>query len=171
MPADHPEPSFRPLALLAAAVFPGLGHFITGQRARGACIAAGILGLFVSGLLVGGIDTIDSKEDRVWFYGQALVGPLAFGVDYVHQNHLKVKQGGVWRSANPTEGRGPDGSVVAGGTPPASKSVGKMNEIGTLSTIAGMLNLIVILDAAFPGRRQPHPAQAGAGVGAKGVGA
>jgi hypothetical protein len=31
--------------------------------------------------------------------------------------------------------------------------VGKVNELGTLfSTIAGMLNLIAIIDAGFPGR-------------------
>jgi hypothetical protein len=32
-----------------------------------------------------------------------------------------------------------------------------MNEIGTLySTIAGMLNLIAIIDAGFPSRRAEH---------------
>jgi hypothetical protein len=41
-----------------------------------------------------------------------------------------------------------------GGEPPARKSVAKMNEIGTLfSTIAGMVNLIVVIDAGWPGRR------------------
>lgn len=149
-------PAFRPLALLAAVAIPGLGHFVAGERARGGWIALGVLGLFFGGILLGGIDTVDSKEDRAWFYGQAVVGPIAFGVDYVHQNHFKVKdaRSGRMRTAYPDEGRGGDGRPVAGGRPPNSKSIGKMNEIGTLySTIAGMLNLIAILDAGFPGRR------------------
>lgn len=159
MTSPHEPTSFRPLALLAAVAFPGLGHFLSGERPRALCIAAGILGLFFSGLLVGGIDSIDSREDRIWFFGQALVGPLAFGVDYAHQNHFKVLDGKTLRSANPDEGRAPDGRPIPGGTPPNRKSVGKMNEIGTLfSTIAGMLNLIVILDAGFPSRRHaPTP--------------
>lgn len=167
MPDSSDSTPFRPASLLAACVFPGLGHFIAGERTRALAIAAGILGLFFSGLLVGGIDSIDSREDRVWFYGQALVGPLAFGVDYVHQHHFKVidPMTRQVRSANPDEGRAPDGSPVPGGTPPNRKSIGKMNEIGTLfSTVAGMLNLIVILDAGFPGRRKPkdEPAAGGA---------
>ncbi|MFZ2874356.1 MAG: DUF6677 family protein [Phycisphaerales bacterium] len=148
-------PSFRPLAMLAGMAIPGLGQFVAGERSRGVCVFAGVMGLFITGLLVGGVDTIDSKEDRVWFYGQALVGPATFGVDWYHQNRLKVIDArGMLRTANPGEGRGPDGKVLAGGTPPNSKSVAKMNEIGTLySTVAGMLNVIVVLDAGFPGRR------------------
>jgi len=147
--------AFRPLGLLAAVILPGLGHAVNGERARGGWIALGVLGMFFGGILIGGIDTIDSREDRAWFYGQAVVGPVAFGIDYVHQHHFKVTDRGTkrLRSAYPKEARGDDGYPVPG-TPPNNKSIGKMNEIGTLfSTIAGMLNLIAILDAGFPSRR------------------
>jgi len=116
-----------------------------------------VLGLFFGGMFIGGVDVIDRKEDSVWFYGQAMVGPIAFGVDWIHQNKFKVidpttKQR---RSANPDEGRGEDGIAVKGGKPPNEKSLGKVNELGTLfATIAGMLNFIVILDAGFPSRRR-----------------
>lgn len=150
-------PTFSPLGLLGACLLPGLGHALTGERSRGLCIGAGVLGLFFTGLLVGGIDTIDSKEDRIWFIGQALVGPLPFGIDHIHQTQFKVidptsKQ---LRSAYPNEGRDPVTHLaVAGGTPPNTKSISKMNELGTLfSTVAGMINFIVILDAGFPSRR------------------
>jgi hypothetical protein len=174
------EPRF--LALLAAALFPGLGHFISGERARGGLVALGVLGLFFGGMFVGGIDVIDSKENRVWFIGQALVGPLAFGVDWVHQEHFKGYDPSVRgivnaadlarmsrRSAYPDEKRVieeistnqgkfrvPVFVKAEPGSAPNRSSVGKVNELGTLfATLAGMLNLIAVIDAGFPGRPRP----------------
>jgi len=157
--ADTPQ-RFDPLAAILALAFPGAGHWFLGERKRAVLIAAGVLGLFFSGLLVGGIDVVDSKEDRWWFVGQALVGPVAFATDYVHQNRIKGidPRTGVLRSANPDETRDGSGRLapaLGGQRPPATKSLGKMNELGTLfACIAGMMNLIVALDAAFPGRRE-----------------
>ncbi len=154
----HDTPTFRPLALLAATVLPGLGHVVSGEARRGILAGAGVLGLFFGGILIGGVDVIDAREDTAWFAGQALVGPLAFGVNHLHQTRLKVLDPKTrqLRSANPTEGRDPrTAAPIEGGTPPNRRSVGKMNEVGTLyATIAGMLNLIVILDAALPSRRR-----------------
>jgi hypothetical protein len=155
------SPLFRPASLVAAIVLPGLGHFIGGERLRGILIAVGVLGLFFGGMLIGGIDVIDSREDRVWFFGQALVGPTAFAVDWAHQTQFKVIDPTTrqLRTAYPGEGRDPSGMAVAGGTPPNIKSINKVNDIGTLyATIAGMLNLICILDAGWPPRRRHNPA-------------
>jgi len=156
---SDPSPfGFKPLALLAGVALPGLGHAVRGEARRGVLVAAGVLGLFLGGVLIGGIDVIDSKEDRVWFFGQALVGPLAFGIDHIHQSRFKVIDPDTLRprSAYPGEGRDPvTGRAVAGGTPPNIKSVGKMNELGTLfATVAGMLNLIAVIDAGFPSNRR-----------------
>ena len=155
-----PDTGFDPAALVLAVLLPGLGHMIRHQRWRGGWICAGVLGLFFGGILIGGIDVVDSKEDRVWFLGQALVGPVAFGVDFVHQRHMKVMdpEQGVLRSAFPTEGRDPKTRLpIPGGTPPNTKSIGRVNELGTLfATIAGMVNLIAIVDAGFPTRRRTH---------------
>ncbi len=72
-------------------------------------------------------------------------------MDYAHQHHFKVHDGGKLRSANPGETRDAQGNAIparTGELPPNSKSLGRMNELGTLfCTIAGMLNLIVIIDA------------------------
>jgi hypothetical protein len=159
----------------------------TGQVARGLLIAAGVLGLFFGGLFIGGIDVVDSQEDRVWFIGEALVGPLAFGVDALHQNHFKAYDPkdvmGIAnvreldrvqkRSAYPGEMRIEKTLTVqgqpvtlpiflpatAGSGPPNKKSLAKVNELGTLfATIAGMLNLIALIDAAFPSARRPSDA-------------
>ena len=168
MPETNDQ-SIQPVAAIAACIFPGLGHVVLGQTRRGILIGIGILFLFFGGIFIGGIDVIDSKEDRIWFLGQALVGPVAFGVDYVHQQHFKIREYGydsngkktivrATRSANPDEGRNADGSSKPGGTPPNSKSIGKVNELGTLfAAVAGMLNLIAIIDAAAPTRRRPGP--------------
>lgn len=155
---------FNPAAGFAAILFPGAGHLLRGEPYRAALIALGVLGLFFGGIFIGGIDVIDRREDSVWFIGQALVGPLAFGADYVHQHHFKVAAGGGFvRSANPNEGRTPEGNPEAGGKPPNIKSLSKVNELGTLfSTIAGMLNVIVILDAAFPATRRKTGREQGA---------
>ncbi len=148
---------FHPVALLAACAFPGAGHLVRGERARAGAVMAGVLGLFFGGMLVGGIDVIDSREDRPWFYAQALVGPLAFGVDYYHQHSLKVIDPTTkrLRSAYPNEGRDPKtGMAVTPGVPPKSMSIGRVNELGMLAAgLAGMLNLIVIIDAGFPSTR------------------
>ncbi len=144
---------------MLAVLLPGLGHAYLGEMRRGACVAAGVLGLFFGGMLIGGIDVVDRQEDPIWFLGEALVGPLAFGVNWVHQNQFKVVDGPVRRTAMPGEVRDPaTGAPVpapAGARPPNIKSIGRVNELGTLyCTIAGMLNLICIIDAAFrPSRR------------------
>jgi hypothetical protein len=141
--------------MILAIVLPGLGHWSLGQRRRAPLIAAGVLGLFVSGLLIGGIDCVDRRENPVWFAGQAIVGPIAWGVDWAHQNHFKVRDAAnaLPRSPRPDEVRDAQGLARPGGEgrlPPISKSLGKMNELGTLfAAVAGMLNLIVIVDAAF----------------------
>jgi hypothetical protein len=169
-PTESAGPAqFDPLSGLLAILFPGAGHWRRG--ARGVLISTGILGLFLGGLLIGGLCVVDRRDNPIWFAGQALVGPLAFGVDYYNDHSLKVidPYTGQHRTAHPerrdatgavidpAERRGPDGRPVgaAPGQPPQStQSLGRMNELGTLfCTIAGMLNLIVIIDAAFNTRR------------------
>jgi hypothetical protein len=150
---------FDPLAGLLAFAIPGLGHIYQGEIKRGLLVALGVLGLFFGGTLIGTIDVIDRTDNPIWFAGQALVGPIAFGVDYVNQHYLKVidPSTGQHRPAGPREVRDPDGRAALAplGSPAQStKSLGRMNELGTLfATIAGMLNLIAVIDAAFSGRR------------------
>ena len=190
-----PEPhGLNVPAGFCAVLFPGLGHLYRGEPKRAIFAAIGVMGMFLGGILIGGIDVIDSKEDKWWFYGQAFVGPVAFGADWYHQTQLKAHpipgvppdagaEGSFTtsdlqlltehapRSVFPGEKRvmaevevieGPGGrpamrtlavAVPAGEGegPPNRKSLAKVNEIGTLYALcAGMLNLIVILDALFP---------------------
>lgn len=132
-------------------------------------ICVGVVGLFGFGLLVGGIDVVDRREDRMWFVAQAGVGPLAFGVDHVHQSWFKGadRLSGIRRSPGPDEIIDRDGWIVedpTGRGPRSRKSVGKVNELGTLfCAVAGMMNAIAIIDASFPRRRRSAAAAVQAG--------
>ena len=130
-----------PLAALLAWVWPGLGHISLGERKRGLYIMAGVLFLYGSGILIGGIDVVDRREDRLWFYAQAMCGPIAFATDLMTQRYVKlVPQREL--SARYQQGD-PDALKTIRRT-----SLGKVNEIGTLfCALAGLMNLIVILDA------------------------
>jgi len=169
---SQPDSLDIPAALLAV-VFPGAGQMFRGKLYRGVMACLGVLGLFLGGIFIGGIDVVDSKEDRIWFFGQAIVGPVTFGVDALHQKRFKAYSPlprpdpakdlkGKLRSGYPTETRVWSDSNdrfewvedPSGKGPPNTKSISKMNELGTLyATLAGMLNFIIILDALMPGKR------------------
>ncbi len=181
---SSPTHSFQPIAGVLAFLVPGLGHWYLGETRRAVAICVGVFGLFFGGLMVGGIDAVDSGQffankarevaarftggkpervraeggDPIWFAGQMFVGPTAFVVDHIHHTSFKVLDPatGMWRSANPTEGRDlATGRPVPGQAPPSRRSIGRPNEIGTLmATIAGMMNLICIIDAVHNTRRR-----------------
>ncbi len=183
MPSVEPD-QWQPVAAILAVLVPGLGHAYLGETRRAAYIGVGVLGLFFGGLLIGGLDSVDRKEAKVWFFGQALVGPIAFGVDAIHQHWFKAYDGPITSTQDlaerPKRNPGPNEVIrveqvqistgfagmmnanvpfirpaAPGELPPITTSLGRVNELGTLySTIAGMLNLIVIIDAAYRGRRR-----------------
>lgn len=121
------ETPITPGAAILAWLLPGAGHIAHGQTKRGVVIMIGVLFLFISGLLIGGVDVVDRKEDKLWFIAQVFCGPIALGADYANQHFIK-------------------------GLPPVDRnqttSLGRVNEIGTLyCALAGLMNLVIILDA------------------------
>jgi hypothetical protein len=180
--APPPKEDLEPVAAVLAFLLPGAGHFYLGETKRGALIAIGVLGMFFGGIFIAGIDAVDRRENFVWFVGQALVGPTAFAVDWVHHTRFKVvddRYPSGKRAAAPNEIRDPrtgqpifvrdaEGNPITftdpatgqnrmstmADRPPYVQSVGRPAELGTLfSTIAGMMNLICIIDAGM--RRRP----------------
>lgn len=129
-------------------LWPGLGHFSLGYRKRAVLAMCGVLGMFITGMTVGGVDAIDSKEDGAWFIAQAGNGPLAFGVDALNQSLLKT--GRVGTLIDPPR-QSPD-------APPAPqissyKGLGAANEFGTLFiALGGLMNLVLVMDCS---RRDP----------------
>lgn len=154
---SHPDrfQTLQPVAGILACVFPGLGHWYLDSFRRGGLICLGVMGLFIGGLLIGGIDVVDRRNDKWWFVLQAGVGPTAFLVDRWHDSH-----------------RRPDAGRSAGLTPPPSgrlevtRSLGRVNEVGSLfAAMAGLLNLIAVIDAFWHADRA-GPARRRAGEGA-----
>jgi len=130
------KPQWNVHAALAAWIIPGLGHYMLGQRQRGAVIAASIGFLWLGGLLIGGIDVINHR--RMWFLGQVLLFPsLAANVyrDFV-----------LDRYAIRTE----DSNLQPHNDPPYELSFGRVEEQGILYTaLAGLLNLLAIIDVLY----------------------
>jgi hypothetical protein len=145
---------FNPMAAILAWVWPGLGHISLGQRRRGLLIMFGVLFLFVSGLLIGGLDVVDHKRDKLWFLAQSLCGPVTFVADVANQGVVKRmpdnwERNGDWKRRYLE--RDPDVLAQLKGT-----SLGRVNEIGTLYiALAGLMNLVVILDALHRAPGEP----------------
>ena len=129
---------YRPGAAVMGWLLPGLGHIVIGQQKRGVLIMCGAFLLIAFGLLIGGLDTVDMNQDRLWFMAQAGNGPIAFMLDFFNQSFLKSASAG--EQANLT-------------------SLGNLNSIGTLYiALAGLMNIVVILDAfAGPDRIDDGP--------------
>jgi hypothetical protein len=149
---DHynqpPNPPSPPIIAIAGWLVPGLGYALIGERARALIVGTTIVAIFILGLLIAGVRCIDvpgydangelrqigrnqtligsaplaAIRDKPWYIPQILAGPLTIGAS-------------VWSV-----------SASAG----AAKATGRLWDIGTLYTaVAGMLNLLVIIDAAY----------------------
>lgn len=136
------DTTFRPLGAILGWVFPGLGHIAAGNTKRGLYAMAGVLVLFIGGILVGGVDCVDRTEDRLWFVGQAGCGPIAFAADFANTAFLKSGDAAPMIKM-PTPPGAPEVAVSS------FKGLAHANEFGTLFVfLAGLLNICVLLDAA-----------------------
>jgi len=178
-PSPQREEQLQPMAGVLAFVFPGLGHAYLGQMRRGVFISIGVLGLFFGGLLVAGLSAVDSGlyfanraraisgkpphisegGDAIWFAGQMFVGPVAFGVDAIHQFGFKIREplsNGAFKFRPPLPDEARDGQTgrtagrAAGNSPSYRRAIARVAEVGTLACmLAGLLNLIAIIDASW----------------------
>ncbi len=138
---------FTPTAAILAWLWPGLGHIQLGERRRGFLVMFGVLFLFVGGVLIGGIDSVDRREDRLWFLAQLLCGPIAMGVDVANQSIIK-RLPPDWKARYQQGDPGVRRQL-------RHKGLGHVNEMGTLySALAGLMNLVAILDALHPSNRR-----------------
>jgi hypothetical protein len=104
---------------LAAWIIPGAGHYLLRERKRGIILFVVITTLFVMGLYIGSIGTVDWVTGRIWFYAQILCSPAVGMIANI------TKHGGY-----PVYGRPCDiGQIYTG--------------------IAGLLNLLCVLSAVY----------------------
>jgi hypothetical protein len=161
-----------PLVAVAAWLLPGAGYWLLGQRARALVVGVSILVLFVAGLLIGGIRVVEVPG-----YGDhglpLVVQPADRNGDHLAEADPSSGVTGPWvMTSHPMEEirnkpwyiaqvlTGPVnliaswGSIAASRVNPAGAPIGyrshaRTNELGVLYTaIAGMLNLLAIIDSA-----------------------
>jgi hypothetical protein len=140
---DTPPPVWNIPAAVAAWLIPGVGHILAGHAKRGTILMVCIGGLYLVGMLVGGISVVHSRNEdgslRPWYLGQALIAP-SIAIEYTHDK-LRAR----------TEGADPSPYDEEISFEPA---YGRAAEIGTLYTaLAGLLNLLAIIDIAY---REPR---------------
>lgn len=140
---DAPPPVWNIPAAVAAWLIPGMGHILAGHTKRGTILLFCIGGLYLVGLLVGGISIVHARNAdgtlRPWYLGQSLIAP-SIAIEYTHDK-LRAR----------TEGADPSPYDETIAFEPA---YGRAAEVGTLYTaLAGLLNLLAIIDIAY---REPR---------------
>lgn len=144
-------PPSPPVIAALGWLVPGLGYWLIGEKRRALYAGVAILLVFVSGILISGVRCIDVPGydyngnlrqrngkslimgapvaailDKPWYIPQIMAGPITIGSS-------------VW-------------SVKV--SPTYSKATARLFDIGTLYTaVAGMLNLLVIIDSAYRGAK------------------
>ncbi|MCC7407596.1 MAG: hypothetical protein IT442_05965 [Phycisphaeraceae bacterium] len=161
---------WRPELAAATWLVPGAGHWFLGRRDKAVVLFLTIMGLWVIGLWIGGVSVIDRKQDAEgarggvspWFLAQGLVGP-SWGVDTWHQRLKGESRSRFGGSPRPDDKP----------WPVFEPAVGRSAEIGTLYTaMAGMLNLLVMLEVVWVREEQVEKSEerAGQGAGMEGAG-
>lgn len=139
---SSPNPPW-PVVMIASYAFPGLGHFVRGERRRAAIIGIGVLTVFFAGLLIGGVRVVEFPTfppavpgtnptgrivagllSQIPFLAQFFAGPLTFGAGVLSHNAAS-------------------NAATAG-----IMAHGRVADIAILYTgVAGALNLLAIIDA------------------------
>jgi len=114
---------------ILAWLIPGAGHWLLGLRRRGVIIFVTICATFLLGVTLGSIEMIDPYYAKAWYCAQVQCGLPAIIVTMLQNPGIPISQ---------IYGRGVDiGQVYAG--------------------VAGLLNLLCVMDALFRNRPAPQP--------------
>ena len=116
---------------------------VIGERLRGVLVCTGILYMWLCGVFIGGIDSVDRREDPLWFAAQVCSGPIALAIDGLNNSLLKTGQVGELLESPPVN-RNSRAQKVS-----SFKGIAHVNEYGILFTgLAGLMNLVAIIDAS-----------------------
>ena len=135
--AENVMNSSPPVVALAGWALPGAGYWLIGQRGRAITCGVTILLVFFAGIFIAGVRVVQAPDmsgpgntfqrvlQRPWFIGQVLAGPVGIGAAMTSNALAQSEKYGQ------------------------IESKARLAEIGTLYTaVAGMLNLLTIIDAA-----------------------
>jgi TM2 domain-containing membrane protein YozV len=70
----EPNWTFAIIATGLAWLIPGAGHIYAGRTVRGIILLIVLGATFWAGIAFGGVMTVDSRNERLWFYAQSLTG-------------------------------------------------------------------------------------------------
>jgi hypothetical protein len=161
-----------PIVALAGWLLPGLGYWLIGQRARGTTIGVTVISMFLFGMLVGGVRTVDAamiesvdqrtareSDDReraaeVESANRRATSEAEKKPAYRPPNLLVRTLQKPWFIGQVMAGPMAIGSAYVGatwgGNAGAPYSHARVYEIGVLYTaVAGMLNLMAVIDSAY----------------------
>lgn len=132
-----PSPRCNPaLAAGVSWLLPGLGHAMAGQRNKGLLMGGAVVAVFALGMIASQGHGCDRAIASVWWIGESLFG------------------GGALFAALLT-------------APLTMTAIPDNLELGTnLCTVAGLMNLVVMVDAFTAAERTSFPVAAGASLGA-----
>lgn len=168
MAKPHKPRAFVPnstIAGLLAWVFPGLGHWYIGHRARGVILMAVIAVTFWCGVAIGGVkSTVDPRENRVWFLAQICAGGHTIAAT-IWSNRLApmtyaCPECGERLPREPMDGDACPacGHVMRDATFAQRSRIAYWPQVDiaiVYTGIAGLLNLLVILDAIARAEIEP----------------
>ncbi|NQU50486.1 MAG: hypothetical protein HQ519_17695 [Planctomycetes bacterium] len=118
LPLSAKKPKCHPgVAAIAAMLFPGLGHFLIGRKFKAYLLGGTVLGMFVLGMAMGHYADFDRQRHAYYWIGQMLMGLPAW---LVYLPLMPLNMGGVF----PYQDTG-----------------------FTFTSVAGMFNVVVALDA------------------------
>jgi hypothetical protein len=116
-----------PLIAAAAWAVPGLGHVLLGRPAKAAYLGGLILGAFALGLLLGQGHSVSSLKFPYHWWGQVCLGVPALAADALL------------------------------GSQPQRATIARL-ELGVVfCTVAGILNVVAVVDAYAAARRRAEP--------------
>ena len=150
------RPLAAPLVVIAGWLVPGLGYFVIGERARGLIVGITILMTFAGGMLIGGIRVIDvpgytpQGEPKMLRIINGAPHQVMWSLRANPMNEIFNKPWYIAQTlTGPVNALATWGSIEAGEAG-RRQSTSRIFDIGTLYTaVAGMLNLLVIIDAAY----------------------
>ena len=98
---------------------------LLGQHRRGRRVMIGMFGLVIAGVLIGGVDAVDSQRDGWWYLPQLGAGPIVIALDVFNQQVIRtLPEAQQYRSIG----------------------LGHVNAIGTLYVaLAGLMNIVAVL--------------------------
>ena len=168
--AEKAIESHPPAALvgLAAWLVPGAGYWLLGQRVRALTVGITIVALFLFGLLIGGVRSLEvpgynARGQKIYENARAAASDsdekpagtwklLSHPMDEIRAKPWSIAQ----VMTGPLDLACSYWSLNVSAAPTGVRSHARVNEIGVLYTaIAGMLNLLTIIDASHRAGQEP----------------